>query len=156
MVLPPAGDGVPPDGPRSIVLELVARPRAWPDRRHRHPARGTHVRLLFVCARNRLRSPTAERVFAAVPGVEAESAGVAPDADSPVTPELIAWADVILVMEATHRTKLTRQFPAALRAKRVVCLDVPDDYGYMALELVQILRERVGRAIPALSADPSA
>jgi predicted protein tyrosine phosphatase len=105
------------------------------------------------CARNRLRSPTAERVFAAVPGVEAESAGVAPDAEHPVTPELLAWAEVILVMEATQRAKLARQFPAALRGKRVVCLDVPDDYEYMAPELVRLLRERVGRAIPALATD---
>lgn len=111
------------------------------------------MRLLFVCARNRLRSPTAERVFAAVPGVEAESAGVAPDADNPVTPELITWADVVLVMEATHRAKLTRLFPAALRGKRVVCLDVPDEYDYMAPELVRLLRDRVGRAIPALATE---
>lgn len=47
------------------------------------------MRLLFVCARNRLRSPTAERVFAAVPGIEADSAGISPDAENPVTPESI-------------------------------------------------------------------
>ena len=111
------------------------------------------MRLLFVCARNRLRSPTAERVFAAVPGVEAESAGVAPDAENPVTPELLAWADVILVMEAAHRAKLSRLFPAAMRGKRVVCLDVPDDYDFMAPELVRLLRDRVGRAIPTLATD---
>jgi predicted protein tyrosine phosphatase len=113
------------------------------------------VRLLFVCARNRLRSPTAERVFGAVPGVEAESAGVAPDAETPVTSELIAWADVVLVMEPAHRAKLLRLFPAALRGKRVVCLDVPDDYEYMDPALVRLLWERVGRAIPVLAADPS-
>jgi predicted protein tyrosine phosphatase len=90
-------------------------------------------------------------VFAAVPGVEAESAGVAPDAETPVTPELIAWADVVLVMEATHRARLTRRFPTALRGKRVVCLGVPDDYAYMAPELVRLLRDRVGRAVPALA-----
>ena len=111
------------------------------------------MKLLFVCARNRLRSPTAERVFGAVPGVEAESAGVAPDAEQTVTPELLAWADVILVMEPAHRARLSRLFPAALRGKRVVCLDVPDDYEYMAPELVEILRERVGRAVPALATD---
>jgi predicted protein tyrosine phosphatase len=110
------------------------------------------VRLLFVCARNRLRSPTAERVFAAIPGVEAESAGVAADAETPVTPELVAWADVVLVMEPAHRAKLSRRFPAALRGKRVVCLGVPDDYAYMDPELVRVLRDRVGRAIPALAA----
>ena len=110
------------------------------------------MRLLFVCARNRLRSPTAERVFAADPGVEAESAGVAPDADSPVTPELIAWADVILVMEPAHRAKLARAFPAPLRGKRVVCLDIADDYGLMDPELVRLLWDRVPRSVPALSA----
>ena len=109
------------------------------------------MRLLFVCARNRLRSPTAERVFAAVPGVETESAGVAPDAESPVTPELIEWADVILVMEPAHRSKLAKRFPNALRGKRVVCLDVPDDYAYMDPGLVELLWERVTRVIPALA-----
>ena len=34
--------------------------------------------LLFLCSRNRLRSPTAEQVFAAWPGVETASAGLAP------------------------------------------------------------------------------
>lgn len=33
------------------------------------------MRLLFVCSQNRLRSPTAEVVFSAYPGVEAISAG---------------------------------------------------------------------------------
>jgi predicted protein tyrosine phosphatase len=77
-----------------------------------HPE--ARVRLLFVCARNRLRSPTAEAVFAAVPGIEAESAGIAPDASNPITPEQIGWADIVLVMEPAHRAKLARMFPAAL------------------------------------------
>lgn len=108
---------------------------------------------MFGCARNRLRSPTAERVFAPVPGVEAESDGFAPDAENPVTPKLVEWADVVLVTEPAHRGKLTRLFPAAIRGKRVVCLDVPDACDYTDPELVRLLRERVGRAIPALAAD---
>ena len=55
--------------------------------------------LLFLCARNRLRSPTAERVFASRPGVETASAGLAPDAEEPVTPDHLAWADIVFVME---------------------------------------------------------
>ena len=114
------------------------------------------MRLLFVCARNRLRSPTAEAVFGAVPGVEAESAGVAPDADNPVTPELLAWADVLLVMEPVHRAKLTKAFPAALRGKRVVCLDIPDEFLHMDPEMIRLLWERVPRHVPALaSAKPA-
>lgn len=110
------------------------------------------MRLLFVCARNRLRSPTAERVFAAVPGVETDSAGLAPDADSPVTPELLAWSDVILVMEPAHRTKLTRAFGRHLRGKRIGCLSITNDYEYMAPELVRLLWERVPRFVPAVAA----
>ncbi|OLI39421.1 phosphotyrosine protein phosphatase, partial [Xanthomonas oryzae pv. oryzae] len=54
------------------------------------------MRVLFVCSRNRLRSPTAERVFADWPGVQAQSAGVAADADVQVTPELLQEAQVVL------------------------------------------------------------
>lgn len=108
------------------------------------------MRLLFVCARNRLRSPTAEAVFAAIPGVEVESAGVAPDADNPATPELISWADVVLVMEPAHRAKLARMFPAAIRGKPVVCLDIPDEYGLMDEELIKLLWAKVPRFVPAV------
>lgn len=108
------------------------------------------MRLLFVCARNRLRSPTAEAIFGAVPGIEAESAGVAPDAENPATPELISWADIVLVMEPAHRAKLARMFPAALRGKRVVCLDIPDQYGFMDPELVTLLWERVPSFVAAV------
>ncbi len=108
------------------------------------------MRLLFVCARNCLRSPTAEAVFGAVPGFEVESAGVAPDAENPVTPELLAWADVILVMEPAHRAKLTKAFSYALRGKRVVCLNIPDDFPYLSPELIRILWDRVPLSVPAL------
>ena len=40
---------------------------------------------LFVCSRNRLRSPTAEAVFGHLPDVETASAGTADDADNPLT-----------------------------------------------------------------------
>lgn len=109
------------------------------------------MRFLFVCARNRLRSPTAERVFAVVPGFETDSAGIAPDAENPITPELIAWADVVLVMEPTHNAKLTKSFSKVLRGKRLVCLDILDDYEFMDPELVRLLWERVPRFVPALS-----
>jgi predicted protein tyrosine phosphatase len=60
--------------------------------------------LLFMCSRNRLRSPTAEQVFAAWRGIETSSAGLNHDAENPVTPELVQWADIIFVMERTHRS----------------------------------------------------
>jgi predicted protein tyrosine phosphatase len=100
---------------------------------------------LFVCSRNKLRSPTAEAVFAEWPGIETDSAGLNNDAETPLTPEQIAWADIIFVMEKTHRTKLSKRFRKHLNGKRVVCLDIPDDYDHMQLELVTLLEKKAGR-----------
>ncbi len=105
--------------------------------------------VLFVCGKNRLRSPTAEHLFAEWPGVETASAGTGADADCPVSAELIAWADVVLVMEATHRAKMAARFRTVFRDKRIAVLGIPDQFGYMAPELVQLLEQRVPGYLPA-------
>lgn len=99
--------------------------------------------LLFLCSRNRLRSPTAEQVFAHHPGVETASAGLAPDAEEACSPELVEWADIIFVMERAHRAKLQRRFKPHLKRARVICLDIPDDYAFMQPELVALLQKKV-------------
>ncbi len=101
-------------------------------------------RVLFLCSRNRLRSPTAERVFGARPDLEVASAGLASDADEPVTADLIEWAELIFVMEKRHRAKLNRQFRTRLRHAKIVCLDIPDDYGFMDPRLIELLHARAG------------
>lgn len=107
------------------------------------------TRVLFLCGKNRLRSPTAEQVFASWPGVETDSAGVNHDADCPVGMDQIRWADLIVVMEKSHLAKLRKGFRAGLGKARLVCVDIPDDYEYMQPELVALLEKRVG---PYLSA----
>lgn len=99
-------------------------------------------KVLFVCSQNRLRSPTAEQVFATRRDIEVESAGTNHDADNPLTSELVAWADIIFVMEKAHRGKLQKKFRSSLKA-RVICLDIPDDYAFMDPELVRLLNTRV-------------
>ena len=106
------------------------------------------LRVLFVCGQNRLRSPTAEQVFAEWPNIEVSSAGLKHDADNPVTPELLAWAQLVFVMERAHRTKLSRHFRRHLDGKRVVCLDIPDDYRFMDPALVSLLETRVAPHLP--------
>lgn len=101
--------------------------------------------VLFVCGRNKLRSPTAEQIFCSWPGIEVASAGISDDAVSPVTPELLQWADVIFVMEKSHRSRLTRKFRAHLNRQRVICLNIPDRYRFMDERLVEILRTSVPR-----------
>jgi len=76
--------------------------------------------------------------------VETASAGLASDAEEPCSAELVAWADIIFVMERGHRAKLQHRFKAHLKRARVVCLDIPDDYAFMQPELVALLEKRVG------------
>lgn len=102
-------------------------------------------RVLFVCSQARLRSPTAERVFADWPGIETASGGLNHDADCALTPEDVAAADLIFVMENAHRNRLSRRFRQQLGGKRVICLGIPDDYDYMAPELIALLKARVSK-----------
>lgn len=99
-------------------------------------------RLLFLCSRNRLRSPTAEAVFAAYPEVETDSAGLSPDAELRLSAEQVEWADLILVMEAGHRERLKKMFGSLLGGKRVVVLGIPDNFEYMDPALVELLKVR--------------
>ena len=103
------------------------------------------LNVLFVCSENRLRSPTAHAVFAQHPGLRSMSAGLNNDADTPISGDLIEWADLILVMEAGHRRRLTKRFGTLLRGKRVAVLSIPDRFEFMDPELVAILRARVPR-----------
>lgn len=102
------------------------------------------MRVLFLCSRNRLRSPTAEQVFASWPGVEVESAGLSRDAATPLTSELVEWAQTIFVMESNHRVKLAKEFRPYLKDQRVICLGIPDRFTLMQPELVELLVAKVG------------
>jgi predicted protein tyrosine phosphatase len=104
--------------------------------------------ILFICSQNRLRSPTAEQVFSTWSGINVSSAGTNNDAENPVTPELLQWADVIIAMERAHRNKLQKKFKAALNGKNIICLGIPDEYAYMDAELVKILLDRVPKYLP--------
>ena len=101
-------------------------------------------RVLFLCSRNRLRSPTAERVFGSWPGLEVDSAGLAADATVTLTADQLDWAELVLVMETRHRRLLQARYRDRLKGKRVICLDIPDSYDFMQPELIQLLLKRAG------------
>ena len=107
------------------------------------------LRVLFLCSRNKLRSPTAEQVFCQRADLEVTSAGLSADADVPCTPELVTWADIIFVMERAHRTKLSAKFKPHLGRARVICLDIPDKFAFMEPAPINLLRSRAGPHLPA-------
>ncbi|MGA0531371.1 low molecular weight protein tyrosine phosphatase family protein [Hansschlegelia sp. KR7-227] len=100
--------------------------------------------VLFLCSRNRRRSPTAERIFGGRADLEVALAGLAPDADEPVSPEHLATAELVFVMEKIHRSRLIRRFRPYLRDTRIICLDIPDEYEFMDPRLIALLEVRAG------------
>lgn len=110
------------------------------------------TRALFICSKNRLRSPTAEAVFGALGGVEVISAGLNADAPTAVSGDLLEWAELIFVMEASHRKRLMKRFGSLLRNKHVIVLGIPDNYGYMDPTLIRLLRRRVCPHLPQVNA----
>lgn len=104
-------------------------------------------RVLFLCGKGRQRSPTAEQVFAAMPDWETDSAGLSADADVPVSSEQIDWATHIVVMEKRQLQRLRRAFAGRVSGRKLVCLDILDDYALMQPELVELLRQRAARIV---------
>jgi predicted protein tyrosine phosphatase len=101
--------------------------------------------ILFICGKNRRRSPTAEAVFSGMDGYEVSSAGTATDADCPVSADLLDWADTIVVMEKRYARQLRLHFADSLKDKRLVSLDIPDRYMPMQPELIAALRAKASR-----------
>ena len=100
------------------------------------------MNVLFVCSKNQWRSPTGEQVWRQAPGVHVQSAGTSRSARRCLTVGDIRWADVILVMEYKHKSRIMADFRDEVRYKALHVLDIPDDYKYMDPELVELLREK--------------
>ncbi len=99
--------------------------------------------VLFVCSQNKYRSPTAEQMFFSKPGICVKSAGTDIDAKIFLSSELIDWADIIFVMESSHRNKIRKKFKRVMGPQLIYCLNIPDDFEYMDSELIEILRKKV-------------
>ena len=105
------------------------------------------MNLLFVCSENKLRSPTGEEVFSKYEGINAIGAGTNKDAATPISGDLIEWADIIFVMEKSHRNKVSKKFRTLLKGKKLVCLDIQDKYERMEPYLIRLLKARVSKHV---------
>jgi predicted protein tyrosine phosphatase len=101
------------------------------------------LKLLFICGKNKWRSPTAEQMFSERDNLLCDSAGLSHDAEVLVSIELIEWAEMIFVMEKQHKAKLSAQFKPYLRGKKMICLNIPDNYKFMDPELLKLLDRKV-------------
>ena len=104
--------------------------------------------FLFICSRNQWRRPTAEAVFKKYPGIAARSAGTSRHARRSVTLADIHGAELIFVMEDKHKARLLATFPRALQYKTPLVLNISDDYPYMDVGLIDLLKTRMAPYLP--------
>ncbi len=99
-----------------------------------------HMKILFVCTINRMRSATAHEIYAADPRFEVKSAGTDKTANTVISLALLEWADAIVVMEKNHRNAIRQKFPRIYETKKIVCLYIRDEYDFMDAELINLLK----------------
>ena len=99
--------------------------------------------ILFICSRTIWRSPTAEAIFKNWQGINVRSAGTEPSAKTKVNKKLLDWADLIFAMEKKHKLRLVEKFPEETTGKKIIVLDIPDEYQFMDEELVESIKTSV-------------
>lgn len=102
--------------------------------------------LLVICGKNKRRSRTAEHIFKNDYRFNIRSAGLSPKSDRKLSDKDLSWADLVLVMETDHRSKIKdlykhQQLPA------IAVLNIPDEYEYMDDELVGILDDKINEIL---------
>lgn len=105
------------------------------------------MNLLFLCSQNKRRSLTAEKIFNGYNGHKAYSAGTESNARIKVTPGLLGWADIIFCMEKMHLRRIKEKYPDIVVNKKVVCLNISDEYEFMDRELQELLKSCVDEYI---------
>jgi predicted protein tyrosine phosphatase len=48
-------------------------------------------------------------------------------------------------MEKAHRNKLSNKLKAHLNHKKIICLDIPDEFEFMQPELIKLLEAKAGK-----------
>ncbi len=111
-----------------------------------NPFQGDAKRVLCVCSAGLLRSPTAANVLFQEYGYNTRAAGIEEAfALIPVDDVLIHWADEIVCMDKSHKrgvilkeASLNQEFRPSVN-KKIIVLDIPDNYSYMDEELKAII-----------------
>jgi predicted protein tyrosine phosphatase len=114
------------------------------------------LRVLFVCASNQWRSPTAEVLYRNDQRLEVRSAGVCESSRHRVNSEDLQWAHVVFAMEQKHKKRIQEHF-RDIKLPPIEVLDIPDDLEYMNPKLQRMLREALDPELEALlqSSSPS-
>lgn len=98
--------------------------------------------LLVVCGRNKKRSRTAEHIFKNDDRFSIRSVGLSPNSERKITEQDLNWADLVLVMEAEHRARISGTY-RHLQLPKIEVLNIEDEFEFMDEELVRLLTDRI-------------
>ena len=97
------------------------------------------MKILFICNQNKNRSKIAEKIFK--DRFETKSAGLYNS--NPVTKKQLEWADLVIVMEDSQRTELSRRYPEIYMAKQILTLDIPNIFDKEDPKLGLLLKKKM-------------
>lgn len=108
-------------------------------------------KILFVCTANYQRSKTCEDLFKGTSEASVSSAGVsrkecARRGSTLCTELMLEAADVIYIFEPLHTERINSHTDYRF-ADKLVSLDIPDQYQYMAADLVELILSRLSRLL---------
>ena len=107
-----------------------------------NPFQGLSKRVLFVCSAGILRSATMARMYAQK--YNTRCAGSEAYALIKVSSDLLLWAEEIVFVNHENYLSVCRQFDldAFSLEKKIVVLDIPDEYDHMHPDLIRIIQEQ--------------
>ncbi|SEI46062.1 Predicted protein tyrosine phosphatase [Dyadobacter sp. SG02] len=98
--------------------------------------------FLVICGKNKRRSRTAEYIFKNDQRFNIRSAGLSPQSNRKISEGDLNWADIALVMENDHKSKIRKLYDH-LDLPPIQVLDIPDEYEFMDEELIEILTTKI-------------
>jgi predicted protein tyrosine phosphatase len=111
------------------------------------------LRILFVCGRNRRRSPTAEHIYRKDPRVSVRSAGVSAQSVHALTAADLEWAELVLAMERRYLKRIRSEFGARLKLPPSESLEIPDEFELLDADLIALIRSGTEHHIEAMTPD---
>lgn len=98
------------------------------------------MKILFVCGKNKRRSPTAEQIYKNDQRIQVRSAGTSKTSPRKINQELIDWADLILTMERSYQVRIR---DTLINVPPIECLYIEDRYNHMEPKLIELIKEKV-------------
>lgn len=96
------------------------------------------LKILFVCGRNKHRSPTAVAMYKNDQRFTVASAGISEKSNHQINTKDVEWANLIVVFENKYKQYILNKF-VGQNLPKIVCLDIPDEFEYMDVDLVELI-----------------